>query len=366
MHYLFNVLAVMAGLGPSVPSSVLAASPATEAPRVVVTIKPLHAVASALMDGIGEPVLLLPDNASPHAYALRPSDAAALSDADVVVAVGAGLESFLETALGSLTSDAQLIRFAEVDGLQTLPFRTEAVWSEDHDDDGHDSHERADGEHGHNEHEEHEEHGHDHESVDAHERADGEHGHNEHEEHHKHDGHGHNHGPVDAHLWLSPDNVRLLAARIAEVLSAMDPANAAAYLENARALDGDLAQLDRTLEERLRPVRKRPFIVFHDAYQYLEERYGLTARGTITVDPSRSPGARRMRQLRHILAERGAACVFSETNVPPKLVTALTVDSDVKIGQLDPLGAGIPAGPDAYATMMLRNADALVACLGNG
>ena len=330
---------------------------AEAAPKVVVSIKPIHGLVSSVMAGIAEPELLIKGAGSPHAYNLRPSEARALSDADVVFRVGEGLETFLDKPLKSLASGGRVVDLAEVPGLKLLESREAGVWAHD---DHHDEH----GDHGdHADHGDHEEHG-DHAEHGDH----GDHGdHEEHGDHAEHEGHddhaGHNHGPVDMHIWLTPDNARPMLAAIVEALSAEDPANAARYAANSEQLLTELADLDAEIAARLAPVGSKPYVVFHDAYQYFEAHYGLQPVGAISVNPERAPGAKRLAELREVIAERDAVCVFSEPQFEPAVVATIVEGTAAKSGELDPLGADLPVGPDSYAALLRGLADSLVTCL---
>jgi zinc transport system substrate-binding protein len=293
----------------------LAQAPAAQAqPRVVASIKPVHSLVAAVMDGIGVPTLLVRGGGSPHSYALRPSEARALIEAQVVFWVGPGLEQFLRKPLAALGSGARIVRLDGARGLTLLEQRAGGLWEE--------------GE---------EEHGHDHQ-----------------------------HGVYNPHVWLDPRNAQVLAEAIAEVLARTDPAHAAAYRANGERLSGRLAELDAELARRLAPLRGRPFLVFHDAYPYLEARYGLPAIGAISVSPERPPGARRVAALRERIRETGASCVFAEPQFQPRLVQTLLEGTGARGGTLDPLGADLPDGPELYFTLMLNLARGLTDCLGRG
>ena len=258
-----------------------AAATAAEAPKVVASIQPIHSLVAGVMQGVGLPSLLVRGYGSPHTYQMRPSEAAALQAADVVFWVGEELETFLERPLETLAAGARVVELIEIPAMTLLPTREGGMW-EAHahgDDDDHD-------------------HDHDHDHDDAH----------AHEDHDDADDHARGHW--DVHLWLDIDNARRIVAAVAEVLAETDPANAATYAANALAQDGELRALDTELAEAFAPVRGVPFVVFHDAYQYLEQRYGLNAVGSITVAPDRMPGARRVQEIRDRIAQLGARCVF--------------------------------------------------------
>lgn len=313
------------------PCALLALAPAAaaqDAPRVVATIPPIHALTAAVQEGRGEPALLVRGNASPHGYQLRPSDARSLKEADLVVWVGPALETFLERPLASLGDKPMVLTLMEADGVELLEAREGGAW---------------DPEHGHAE-------------AGAHHRGEEEHAAEEHD-----------HGAHDPHIWLSPANARAIVAAVAASLSAVDPAGAALYRANAERAQTDLAQLDAELRAAFAPVRGKPFVVFHDAYRYLEEAYGLGAVGSITVSPDRPPSARRMTELAEVVRESGAVCVFGEVQTRSPLAASLAEDLGLRLGELDPIGGdGEGTGYAAYAAMMRRNAAAIVECLSRG
>ncbi len=360
----------------SIAAATLFAAAATQpawadGPSVVATIKPVHSLAAAVMDGVAEPALLIRSGGSPHTYALRPSEARALESADVVIWVGEALETFLERPLETLASDARIVTLLEADGLRLLEVREGGAW------DSHDHGDHAEAEHhdDHDEHAEHAEHDHhdDHDEHAEHAEADhhddhAEHGeaehHDDHDDHAEHAGHDHAHEGADTHVWLDPRNAAVMARAIADALIAADPANAPAYRANLAQLQANLTDLEQALGERLEAIHDRPFVVFHDAYQYFETRFDMMAVGSITVSPDIQPGAARLRELRHTIEEVGAHCVFSEPQFEPRLVETVTEGTDAKSGTLDPLGAELPAGPGQYFALMEGMAGSLIGCLG--
>ena len=318
---------------------------AAAAPRVVATIPPVAALAADVMRGVAEPRLLLPPGASPHDYQMRPSDARALSEADVVLWIGPELETFLADPLATLAPGARRVALLHADGVVHLEMREGGAW-EPH-------------EHGEHDHEDHADKDHDHEGHDHKEHADKDHDHEDHD----HAAHGHDDEAVDAHAWLDPANARAMARAIHGALTTADPANAARYTANLAGLDAALAALDGELAARLKPVAERPYVVFHDAFQYLERHYRLNGVGSVTLTPDREPGARRIAELRERIRSLGAVCVFAEPQFQPRLVDTLAEGLDVSRDTLDPLGTTADAAAGGYAQLMRRNADAFVRCL---
>lgn len=319
---------------------------AADAPAAVVSISPLHSLVAAVMAGVGEPVLLVKGAASPHTAALRPSDAAALQRADVVFWVGEDLETFLAKPLAALPTNSRVVAMATAPGMTLLPARQGGPWeAHDH------GHAHADDSgHGHDDAHAHEAH-----ADEAHANDDGEGG----------DGHGPHEGqPMDMHVWLDPENAKAMATAAAAVLGEVDPGRAETYAANVRALHGRLDALDAELRGKLAGVADKPYVVFHDAYQYFEARYGLSPAGAITISPERAPGARTLSEIRERIRSTGAVCVFREPQFEPDLVKTVVGGSFARVGILDPIGADIPPGPEAYEILLSQLGRSLRDCLG--
>jgi zinc transport system substrate-binding protein len=321
---------------------------------VVASIKPVHSLVAGVMEGAGEPHLLVRGAASPHTYSLRPSDARALESAGLVFWVGPRMEVALDSAIDTLGSDAHVVELGEVHGLLRLPFREGGPFE---------AHEHEDDEHGHDAA------NHDHEAeeagLDDHGHDDDGHGHEETagagNDDHGHDDHGH--GGFDMHLWLDPENAAAMVDEIEEALSEADPDNAARYAENADRLRKRLDDLSTEIAAELEPVKDKPFVVFHDAYQYFENRFDVRAAGSITVSPDVMPGAERLSEIQQRVRELGATCVFAEPQFEPKLVAVATEGTGAGSGTLDPLGAELADGPDLYFELMRGMAASLRECL---
>lgn len=313
----------------------LGATARAEALSVVVSVPPLHSLVAGVMAGAGTPQLLVRGGRSPHDMALRPSDIRRLNDASLIVWVGPGLEYFMVKPLARLKKEAVLTLF-DAPGVAALPRRTGGAW------DGHDADHDHRKDHGH---------GHDH-AAPAPPLADV--------------SHGLSPFYTDAHIWLSPANARAVIAAAAQRLRALDPANAATYAANERKMQQRIAALDLEIGATLHPVRRLPYIVFHDAYQYFERHYGLNAAGAIAASPERLPSAHRLSEIRERIRESGAACVFREPQFPPRLIGTIVEGTAVRVGVLDPLGAEIAPGPDHWFALMRGLAGALVKCLKPG
>jgi zinc transport system substrate-binding protein len=306
----------------------------------------VHSLVSAVMAGVGEPTLIVKGAASPHNYALRPSDAGALEAADIVFWTGHGMELFLGDALDTLAAGSLIVELADAPGITLLPVREGGAFDA-HDHGGEDDHagETA---------EEHAAHADEAAAHDDH-ADDG--------EHEDHEGHG-EHAEGDMHFWLDPQNAKLMVSHIAATLSEADPENAAAYQANAEVTLAGLDALQTELADMLAPAQGKPFVVFHDAYQYFEARFGLTLAGTVTVTPDTTPGAARIDELRARVTELGATCVFAEPNFEPAVVETIIEGSTAKAGVLDPEGGALAEGPDLYAELLRGLATSLADCLG--
>jgi zinc transport system substrate-binding protein len=304
----------------------LALSARADAPPVAVSVPPVHSLVAGVMEGVGAPHLLIRGGRSPHDVSLRPSDIRRLNDAALVVWVGPGLEYFLAKPLERRKKDSVLALY-DAPGVVALPRRAGGAWRSD------------DREHDQG-------HGHDHPADRAGEVS-----------------HGLSPFYIDSHIWLSPGNARAIVSAVAGRLRGLDPTNAAAYSANETRTLRRVAALDLEIGATLMPVRRVPYIVFHDAYQYFERHYGLNAAGAITASPDRMPSAHRLAEIRRRIMESRAACVFREPQFPPRLIDTIVAGTSARIGVLDPLGADIAPGPDHWFALMRGLAGALVKCL---
>ncbi len=330
---------------------------------VVASIKPLHSLVAGVMEGVGEPQLIVRGAGSPHTYTMRPSEAAALERAKLVFWVGPDLEVFLARPLETLASGAAIVELGEADGVALLDYREGGPF-EAHSHGPDDAEEGHGHDHGHS---------HDHEDDDEEEEASHDHGHDHshdddhaHEaahDHAHHDGHDHAHGAHDMHVWLDPENARAMVHAIEHALAEADPANASAYAANAERLEARIDELKSEIEAELGDVRDQSFVVFHDAYQYFENRFGLAAAGSITVSPEVMPGAARIDEMRGRVRDLGVACVFAEPQFDPRLVEVVAEGTPARAGVLDPLGADLADGPDLYFELMRNLTSSLAGCL---
>ena len=331
--------------------------------RVVTTIKPVHSLTASIMDGVGEPVLIIEGIESPHDYQPKPSDAKLLEEADVVVWIGPDLESAISTAIMNLSKNAISVELSKTEGLKLYEFRSSHVH---HDEEEHmDEHdEDHDHEHGDEHDEEHgDEHGDEHDEDHDHEHDDGhddEHG-DEHGDEHDH--HAHEEGAVDVHVWLDVSNSMLMADEIAQALKVAYPQHNDQFESNLKALQEKLHGLEHELEAQAESIKDLPYIVFHDAYQYLEKWLGLESVAAVHLNPTITPGVGQINEVREAVVETGAICAFAEPQFNPGVLKTVAEGTDIKMGMIDPLGQGVEPGPNAYFELMRNIVTALRDCL---
>jgi len=296
-------------------------------PTVVVSIKPIHALIAGVMAGIGKPDVLIKGGASPHATALRPSDARRLHRAELVFWIGKDLETLLIKPIAALSAKAEVIALSTIPGIRLRPARTGGVWSDIVETTPHPK---------------------------------------------KHDGdddHEHLHAKNDMHIWLSTLNAQAIVRHAAKILSRHDPANGSRYHENAKRVMAQLQSLHQELIKALLPVRQRPYVVFHDSYQYFEREFTLQPLGSLSTHEARKPGAKRLRDLRNIMlaqkTHQNFYCVFAEPQFQPALINTLIDGTTAKAGVLDPLGARLKPSPELYFTLMRNLARDIKHCLAS-
>jgi zinc transport system substrate-binding protein len=292
------------------------AGPAAAELKVVVTIKPIHSLVTQLMEGIGKPTLLVDGPASPHSFALKPSGVRAIDAADVFIRVSQTLEPFTAKIAAALPESVRLVTLEEAPGVRLLELRSGGTF-EPH-------------RHG----------------VEAHADA-GEPG-----------------GTKDGHIWLDPDNAKAIVDYLAQVLSERAPADAARLKANAEKLDAKIDALTAEIATETKPLQGRPFVVFHDAYQYFADRFDLDPVGSITVSPEMQPSAKRLSELRQKIRSLHAVCLFAEPLFQPNLVAAVIEGTDARTSTLDPEGALLPAGAELYFQLMRNLAAGFRSCLG--
>lgn len=302
---------------------------AQSAPKVIASIVPVHALVAGVMDGVAEPELLLSGQTSEHQASYSPQQIKALSEADLVFIIGHGLELKLDELSGSeAVKGRSFFELADVEGLTKLPIRQGGAFEK------HVHHEGED---------------HDHEETGQAEEG--------------HDEHDHGKAAFDPHVWLDPANAQVMVAAISAQLSKVDPANAERYAVNAAALAMDLGGLTKELAKELEPVKTAPFVVYHDAYQYFETRFGLAAAGSISDFSGNEPSAQRLKEVRDKLKAVKAVCVFREPQFSDKATMTVIEGTSARDGVLDPIGSGLPPGKDAYGLLLRGLAKNLKSCL---
>lgn len=294
------------------------------APSVAVDIAPLHSLVSQVMEDVAKPKLIIPAEASPHQYTLRPSEAKALADADVVFWISEDLTPWLEKALENLAGSAEKVEMLSLDGTTTYAFREGATFES----------------HAHHDEEEHEGEKHDDEA----------------EHHDDHEG-------VDPHAWLDPENAKVWVKIISEALSKQDPENAATYSRNADTATASLDTLIAATQTQIDTLDQPKFIVFHDAYQYFEKRFGISAAGSISLGDAEDPSPARIQRIRETIQKLGVSCVFTEPQFNPGMVKNVFADTGVStIGVMDPLGAGIATGSGHYPALIQAMVSSVSEC----
>jgi len=286
-------------------------------PTIMVSIKPFYNLCAAVMQTVGKPVLLLQHNASPHDYHLKPSDVKLIDSADLIIWGGPELEGYLSKPISNTAAHTDL-NLATVPGLKLLPMRTSTDWEAD-------------------------EHEHSH--------ADG----------HAHD-HEHEHSVNDPHFWLDPNNAILIANAIAKRLSELDPPHAKTYAKNAADFAREIHAKEIVWRKQLATSKHKPFIVFHDAYQYFDQYFGLKGVGSISLNPEIPPSVQRVQQIQTMLNQQQVTCIFSEPQFNAKIIETLTKDSTIYVGKLDPLGQDADSGPHGYVVLMDNLVAAFSAC----
>ena len=333
--------------------------------KVVASIKPIHSLATYLMEGVAKPKLIVDGYASPHGFALKPSHAKMLQEADLIFWVGEDLENFLEKPLNTIAKKAENIELMEIKGLNKLKFRERNIFDghDDHDhghkedkhkEDNHDDHDhkKKDG------HKEDDHDDHDHKKKDGHKEDDHDHGHKKKDDHDDHDDHGHkkkddhddheghHHGEHDPHIWLDPINAKVILNEMVEHLIENDPNNASTYKSNLNKALKDLDKL--TMDVMTELNKSTPSIVFHDAYQYFEKRFDVNVLGAFTVNTDVMPGAEQLAEIREIIEHDKVSCIFSEPQFNPDIIKAVAKDMNIQTGVIDPLGATLNPGKDLY------------------
>ena len=306
--------------------------------KVVTSIKPIHSLAAYVMDGVGKPNVIVDGYNSPHGFSLKPSHAKMIENADLIIWVGEDLEAFLEKPLDSIAKKATKVELMDLKGIKKLKFREKNIF-EGHDD------------HGHKE-DKHDDHGH---KKDKHD----DHGHKK----DKHDDHGHEghaHGEHDPHIWLDPMNARVIIKEITNQLVKLDSTNAAKYKANSKDAIADIDALTKSIKKDLN--KNSRVVVFHDAYQYFENRFGIKVLGALTVNTDVLPGAEQLAEIREVIEHEKVNCIFSEPQFNPSIIKTIAKDTNIKTGVLDPLGATIDKGKGMYSELLKNMSSSFKGC----
>ena len=310
--------------------------------KVIASIKPLHSLVSYVMDGVGTPDILVDGSSSPHTFQLKPSHATMLQEADIVFWIGEDLESFLETPLESIAANSRHITLMDSNEIELLKFREKNIFG------GHDDHD----DHG-DEHDEHDEHADEH--GDEHDEHADEHG-DEHDDHHD----GHAHGEHDIHFWLDPEIAKTIVKIVTRELSEIDPANSSTYKSNSTKAINEIDQL--IIDTKSKINSNASYVVFHDAYQYFEKRFGVEVVGALTVNPEVLPGAKQLSEIREVIEHENINCLFSEPQFNPSIAETIASDTGIKSAIIDPLGAELDPGKDLYFDLIGDIASSFESC----
>ena len=279
--------------------------------KVIASIKPLHSLVSYVIDGVGTPGILVDGSSSPHTFQLKPSHATMLQEADIIFWIGEDLESFLETPLKSIAKNSRHITLMESDEIELLKFREKNIFGD-------------------------------------------------HDEHDDHDEHGHAHGEYDIHFWLDPEVAKTIVKIVTRELSEIDPANSSAYNSNSAKALKEIDQLINDVKSKIN--RDAKYVVFHDAYQYFEKRFGVEVIGALTVNPEVLPGAKQLAEIREVIEHENVNCLFSEPQFNPSIAETIARDTGVKAAIIDPLGAELDPGKDLYFDLIGDIASSFKSC----
>ncbi len=288
--------------------------------KVVTSIKPIHSLASYVMDGVGKPDVIVDGYNSPHGFSLKPSHAKMIEKADLIIWVGEDLEAFLEKPLETIAKNAVNVEIMDLKGIKKLKFREKNIF-EGHDDHGHGHKEDKHDDHGHKE-DKHDDHGHE----------------------------GHAHGEHDPHVWLDPMNAKVIIKEIEKQLIKLDPDNSSKYKDNSKKAQSVLDNLTNNIKRELKGNLR--FVVFHDAYQYFENRFGIKVLGALTVNPDVLPGAEQLSEIREVIEHEKVNCLFSEPQFNPAIIKSIAKDTKIKTGVIDPLGATLDKGKGMYVKLL--------------
>jgi len=313
---------------------------ATETTGVISTIQPINSLVSAVIGNTGKSITIIPSEQSPHDFKLKPSDVKVLQNSNIIFYVSNHLESSITKVFKNLPKNIKLINLMEDAGVNHLAIRDNDAW-ERHDHHGHDDHDDHD-KHGkkHDDHDDHDKHGKKHDDHDDHEKED------------------------DVHVWLSPDNAIKIVQKVNKVLSLYFPENSKIYNDNTTKFIDKIRNLKMELVKELSPIKNKPYIVFHDAYQYFEKTFELNAVGSVALEGDIASSPKQISIIKDKIVKSKASCVFQEPQFDSKLVKIVVEGTDAKIGTLDPLGVNISENKDFYLQLLTNMTKSLKECLG--
>ena len=295
---------------------------ASETKGVITTIQPINALVNAVIGNTGGSTLLIPSEVSPHEFKLKPSDVKTLQDGNIIFYISNHLESSITKVFKNLPKNIKIVNLMEETGINHLAIRDNEAWERhDHHDD-HDKHAKKD---------------------------------DDHDDHEKED---------DVHIWLDPDNAIKIIQKVNKELSLLFPENSQIYNKNATNITNKITELKSELKEELLSIKDKPYIVFHDAYQYFEKVFGLNAVGSIALEDDVATSPKQISYIRNKIIKSNVSCVFQEPQFDSKLVKTVVEGTDAKIGTLDPLGVDIANKKDFYLQLLRNMSKSLKECLG--
>ena len=339
---------------------------AADTKGVITTIQPINSLVSAVIGDTGKTISLIPADISPHEYKLKPSDAKKMQEANIIFFVSNHLESSVTKVFKNLPKNIKIIDLLEETGIEHLAIRDNEAW-ERHDHHGHDDHDDHE-KHGkkHDDHDDHEKHGKKHDDHDDHDKHAKKHDdHDDHEKHgKKHDDHDDHQSKDDVHIWLSPDNAIKIVEKVNKELSLLFPDNASKYSENSNKMIDEIKKLKNELAKDLAPIKGKPYVVFHDAYQYFEKTFDLNAVGSVALEGDIASSPKQISFIKDKIKKLNASCVFQEPQFDSKLVKIVVEGTNAQIGTLDPLGVNISGKENFYIQLLKNMAKSLKECLG--
>ena len=328
---------------------------ASETKGVVTTIQPINSLVSAVIGNTGKTISLIPAEISPHEYKLKPSDTKKMQEANIIFFVSNHLESGVTKVFKNLPKNIKIIDLLEETGIEHLAIRDNEAW-ERHDHHGHE---------GHDDHDDHDKHGKKHDDHDDHDKHGKKHDDHDHDKHaKKHDDHDDHQSKDDVHIWLSPDNAIKIVKKVNEELSLLFPDNASQYKENSNNIINKISDLKSELTKDLAPIKDKPYVVFHDAYQYFEKAFGLNAVGSVALEGDIASSPKQISFIKDKIKKLNASCVFQEPQFDSKLVKIVVEGTNAQIGTLDPLGVNISGKENFYIQLLKNMAKSLKECLG--